>query len=69
MRAKKRAAIVLGSATPAIESMYNARSGKYNLVEITHRADGANLPKIHIIDMSTQRKTKWSEDFFRHFCF
>ncbi|MBM2816308.1 MAG: priA [Ignavibacteria bacterium] len=43
--------VVLGSATPSLESMYNAKSGKSNLLSIAHRADGAMLPKIRIIDI------------------
>ena len=48
--------IVLGSATPSIESMHNARSGRYELLEIRSRADGASLPKIRSIDMRDARK-------------
>lgn len=43
--------VILGSATPSIESMFNARSGKYQLLEINNRADGAFIPEIHAIDM------------------
>ncbi|MDQ1266637.1 MAG: hypothetical protein QG635_1789, partial [Bacteroidota bacterium] len=50
------ATIVLGSATPSMESMYNARSGRYGLLEIKDRADGALLPDIRIINPLEARK-------------
>lgn len=43
--------IVLGSATPSIESYTNATDGKYELLKIDERADGAVLPIIDIVDM------------------
>src|SRR3990172_2605489 len=36
--------VVLGSATPSIESMYNAKTGKYKLLELHERIDNAKLP-------------------------
>lgn len=57
MRGKlENAIVVLGSATPSIESYYNAKVGKYHLLEIKSRADGANLPTIKIIDTINNRK-------------
>lgn len=46
--------VVLGSATPSIESFYNAQIGKYQLNLLTKRADAANLPKISIVDMKKE---------------
>jgi primosomal protein N' (replication factor Y) len=43
--------IVLGSATPSIESRYNAEIGKYHFHELTKRATNASMPKVKIIDM------------------
>ncbi len=52
MRAKiENSAIILGSATPSIESMYNSSIDKYDLYKIMNRADNAKLPKINVIDM------------------
>ncbi len=52
MRAKcNRAICLLGSATPSLESYANARSGKYRLLELTHRIDARRLPDIEIVDM------------------
>ncbi|MDR2562526.1 MAG: primosomal protein N' [Prevotellaceae bacterium] len=50
--------ILLGSATPAIESYSNAKSGKYGLVELTKRYGAAQLPQVEVIDMVKARKSK-----------
>ncbi len=42
--------VLLGSATPAIESYYNALNGKYALVELSTRYTDAGLPEIKIVD-------------------
>lgn len=52
----ENAVVVLGSATPSLESMFNARSGKYHLLEITGRADGAKMPTIQVVDVRLRRK-------------
>jgi len=44
-------AIVLGSATPSLESYQNAMSGKYQLVRLSSRVDDRKLPLIRIVDM------------------
>lgn len=57
VRAKmENAHIILGSATPSIESMNNAIVGKFDLYQIKHRADGAMLPIIKTIDMISAKK-------------
>lgn len=51
--------VILGSATPALESFENARSGKYSLLRLTKRTDGKSMPHIRIVDMRLEkRKTK-----------
>lgn len=55
---KKGANILLGSATPAVESYYNATHGKYALAQLTKRYDGAIMPHIEIVDMQEQKKQK-----------
>lgn len=47
---------LLGSATPAIETYYKAKSGRFGLVTLSERYEGARLPQIEIVDMSTARK-------------
>ena len=44
-------ACVLGSATPALESMFNVEKGKYRLNRISRRVDDRKLPLIHLVDM------------------
>lgn len=50
------AVVVLGSATPSVESYYNALSGKYDTLELPERVDNAKLPTIDIVDMAKERK-------------
>ena len=52
MRGKiHNATVVLASATPSLESYYNAQSGKYILYELMERYGDANYPYIKLIDM------------------
>ncbi len=44
-------AVVLGSATPSLESWHNAQTGKYDLLRLTERADGASMPLVRVVDM------------------
>jgi len=44
-------AVVLGSATPSLESWHNARQGKYLLAQMRSRVPGANPPHTRIVDM------------------
>lgn len=43
--------VVLGSATPSLESLRNTREGRYRLLELPHRATNASLPKLQMIDI------------------
>ena len=45
------ARVVLGSATPSLESYLNARRGKYRLVRMTHRAGKGSLPRVAMVEM------------------
>ena len=45
------AKVVLGSATPSVESYYNATQGKYGLVQMTDRYGGIELPDMELIDL------------------
>jgi len=52
MRAKMASAVVvLGSATPSLESYYNAKKHKYTLLELPDRVQDRPLPDVEIIDM------------------
>jgi primosomal protein N' (replication factor Y) len=44
-------AIVLGSATPSLESWHNAQTGKYEVLRLDQRADGQSMPLVRIVDM------------------
>ncbi|KXB98565.1 MAG: hypothetical protein AA908_04075 [Chlorobi bacterium NICIL-2] len=52
----EHAVAVLGSATPSLESMYNAGTGRYHLLELAKRADGALLPTIRLVHVIEERK-------------
>lgn len=56
--------VILGSATPSIESMYNALSGKYKLLELKERVDDAQLPEIKLINVAIEKKKKLMESVF-----
>jgi len=52
MRAHREGAVaILGSATPSMESYYNAQSGKYKLLKLTKRIDSRVMPKVLTVDM------------------
>lgn len=48
--------LILGSATPTIESYYRAISGEIELIEITKRVDGKPMPKMEVVDMREELK-------------
>ena len=57
MRAKLEGCVViLGSATPSIESYYNQREGKYTLLSLRSRPEEAVLPVVKIVDMRAERE-------------
>ena len=58
------AKVLLGTATPSIESYHNALSGKYGLVEMTERFQGLRLPQITMIDLQRQYHRK---EMYGHF--
>ena len=50
--------VVLGTATPSVESYHNAMNGKYGLVELTQRYQGIELPRIEVVDIKDLRRRK-----------
>ena len=54
--AKENALVLLGSATPSIESMYRAKSGAYRLYTLKERYNGKPLPEVDIVDMREEMK-------------
>ena len=49
---------LLGTATPSMESYYNAQQGKYGLVELKTRYKGIQLPDIQVVDVKDLRRRK-----------
>jgi len=58
------AKVLLGTATPSVESRFNAAEGKYGYVTLTERFAGLQLPQIHIIDLQRQYHRK---EMYGHF--
>jgi primosomal protein N' (replication factor Y) len=58
------AKVLLGSATPALESYFNALQGKYGLVELNERFGGVAMPQIEIIDLKKEQAEKTMEENF-----
>jgi len=52
----EKAVVILGSATPQIESYYNAGIGKYQLITLKERIDNKTLPEVEIIDLKKETK-------------
>lgn len=67
MRAKmSNAAVVLGSATPSLETYYNALQGKYRLLELPERIEKRPLPAVEVLDMRDEyQRTKKDEALSR----
>ena len=56
--------VLLGTATPSIESYYNAVSDKYMLVELTERYEGICLPEIRVADVKDAKRRKIMSSHF-----
>ena len=50
------ASVVLGSATPSVESYYKAKTGEYELLELKHRVAEKPLPKVEVVDLREELK-------------
>ncbi|SFW28903.1 replication restart DNA helicase PriA [Prevotellaceae bacterium HUN156] len=50
--------VLLGTATPSLESYHNAKTGKYGLVELTERYQGIELPEIQVVDTADLQHRK-----------
>jgi primosomal protein N' (replication factor Y) len=59
-----KAKVVLGTATPSVESYYNARTGKYALVELTERYHDIQLPQIEVVDVHDLKRRRLMTDPF-----
>ncbi|MBD3225061.1 MAG: primosomal protein N' [Caldithrix sp.] len=56
-----KAAVILGSATPSLESYHNAHKGKYELLAINNRVKNIKMPQVTILDMTKNVRKKTSE--------
>jgi primosomal protein N' (replication factor Y) len=61
------AQVLLGSATPSVESYYNAREGKYALVELNKRYGGMLLPEVLCVNLKEAAKSKQMQGLFSSF--
>src|SRR5207253_293525 len=60
------AVVVLGSATPSLESFHNAQKGKYSLLQLQRRTDDRKMPAVRVMDMRQEvRLEKGSPIFSR----
>jgi primosomal protein N' (replication factor Y) len=60
------ACVILGSATPSLESRYNAEKGKYTLLELPGRIEARPMPRVELIDMRQEfLETRKQETFSR----
>jgi len=53
---KEKALVLLGSATPSVETMYHAKQGTYSLYTLHQRYNGKPLPRVEIVDMKEEVK-------------
>ncbi|RYF72035.1 MAG: primosomal protein N', partial [Cytophagaceae bacterium] len=60
----QQAKVLLGSATPSIETYYQAKQGRYGLVELFQRYGNANLPFISLINTKQEKKQKTMKNEF-----
>ena len=56
--AERQPKVLLGTATPSLESYHNAKIGKYGLVELTERYQGIELPEIQVVDIADLQRRK-----------
>ena len=55
---KEEPKVLLGTATPSLESYHNAKTGKYGLVELKERYKGIELPEIQVVDIADLQHRK-----------
>ncbi|WP_108823133.1 primosomal protein N' [Dysgonomonas sp. Marseille-P4361] len=57
------AKVLLGTATPSIETYYNAQEGRYGLVELTKRYENIELPQVEVVNIKELRRKKQMKTF------
>jgi primosomal protein N' (replication factor Y) len=58
------AKVLLGTATPSLETYYNARTGKYGLVELKERYQAIRLPQIELVDVKELKRRRLMQEPF-----
>lgn len=58
------AAVVLGSATPSLESFHNAQRGKYTLIELRERVEARPLPEVELVDLRQEFQETGEDQIF-----
>jgi primosomal protein N' (replication factor Y) len=58
------AKVVLGSATPAVETYFNAQNGKYGLVTLKERFGGVKMPEILVVSMKEEKRRRMLKSHF-----
>ncbi|MBL7017062.1 MAG: primosomal protein N', partial [Kiritimatiellales bacterium] len=61
---RENCAVLLGSATPALESYCNAKSGKYTYVDMPSRVDDRKMPEIRVVDMRLEKDREGQHGLF-----
>lgn len=67
LRTFHNAKVLLGSATPALETYYNAKSGKYGLVNLEKRFGNLQLPEIFTANIKKEKREKTMQSIFSSF--
>ena len=60
----KDTCVILGTATPSMESYHNAMTGKYGYVQLTERHQGIELPEIQVVDTADLHRRKMMKGLF-----
>ena len=63
-RGRLEGAVLLGTATPSLETYHNAMTGKYGLVELTERYQGIEMPEIQVVDTQDLQRRKMMRGIF-----
>ena len=58
--------VVLGSATPSVESFFNSGNGKYEYLSLPYRVESRKMPHIHLVDMKQEYKESANPIFSRY---
>ncbi len=64
LAARFQAKVLLGSATPAVETYWNAKSGRFGLATMNTRFGGVQLPEVVLCDLRSERKAKTMKENF-----